>query len=171
MYDGYLIANFETGFDRERQPWLLPDDAQFQLLDGYVYRGVWQKREGYSQYATGQKGGALYCESRMVHRVTAEAYSTGNGTKGPYTHTEANLPVRRGTVTITAGGQTAVDDGVGGFVTAPAGDVYYLSERCCCNSNHYHLWLSPGFAGDGSYEFLYPNEYASINSRRYHLCQ
>jgi len=39
-YQGYLIANFGTGLDKERQPWLLPDDAQFELLDGFVYRGV-----------------------------------------------------------------------------------------------------------------------------------
>lgn len=39
-YQGYLIANFSTGFDKERQPWLLPDDAQDQLYDGFVYRGV-----------------------------------------------------------------------------------------------------------------------------------
>ena len=44
-YQGYLIANSETGLDRERQPWLLPDDAQYELLDGFVYRGVWQNRE------------------------------------------------------------------------------------------------------------------------------
>lgn len=39
-YAGYLIADFATGFDRERQPWLNPDDSQFELFDGFVYRGV-----------------------------------------------------------------------------------------------------------------------------------
>jgi hypothetical protein len=120
-FQGYLISNFDTGFDRERQPWLLPDDAQFELFDGFVYRGVWQKREGYSQYATGQRGGAPYCESRMVNRITAEAYGTGNGTAGPYTYTLTEIPVRRGTVTITAGGQSATDNGLGGFTTSPSG--------------------------------------------------
>lgn len=36
----YLISNFGTGFDQEREPWLTPDDSQFQLFDGYIYRGV-----------------------------------------------------------------------------------------------------------------------------------
>ncbi len=40
QYQGYLIANYATGYDRERQPWLLPDDSQETLLDGFVYRGV-----------------------------------------------------------------------------------------------------------------------------------
>ncbi len=39
-YQGYLIANYATGYDKERAPWLLPDDAQEELFDGYVYRGV-----------------------------------------------------------------------------------------------------------------------------------
>lgn len=39
-YQGYLIANYATGLDKELQPWLLPDDAQFELLDGFVYKGV-----------------------------------------------------------------------------------------------------------------------------------
>jgi uncharacterized Fe-S cluster protein YjdI len=41
-YIGFLISNFTTGFDQERKPWLLPDDSQDQLLDGFIYKGVWQ---------------------------------------------------------------------------------------------------------------------------------
>jgi hypothetical protein len=40
MHQGYLIGKFGTGLDRELQPWLLPDEAQSELLDGYVYKGV-----------------------------------------------------------------------------------------------------------------------------------
>lgn len=57
----------------------------------------------------------------MVNRITAEAYSTGTGVTGPYNHVLSQQPVRRGSVTITAGSQSAVDDGLGGFVTTPAG--------------------------------------------------
>lgn len=116
-YQGYLISNFATGLDKEVQPWLLPDDAQFELLDGYVYRGVWQKREGYSQFATGQRAGAAYCESRMVHRITAEVIGTGDGLQTVFTATLSDSPVRRGTVSVayTIGGvdYVATDNGVG----------------------------------------------------------
>ena len=77
-YQSFLISNYSTGYDRELQPWLLPNDAFTDLLDGYVYRGVTNKRDGYSGFANGVK--STYCESRMVHRVTAEAYGTGDGT-------------------------------------------------------------------------------------------
>lgn len=118
-YQGFLIANYATGFDRELQPWLLPIDAFTDLLDGYVYRGVTFKREGYSGFANGLK--STYVESRMVHSVATEAFGTGNGTAGPYIHTAASIPIARGSVVITAGAQSAVDDGVGGFITTPAG--------------------------------------------------
>lgn len=120
-YTPHLIAKYVTGLDQSVQPWLLPDEAQEELFDGFVYRGVWQKREGYNYYATGGRGGAAYTESRIVHRITSEAFGTGDGTAGPYTNTLANGQVRRGTVTITAGGQSATDNGVGGFTTSPAG--------------------------------------------------
>lgn len=130
-YQGYLIANFETGFDRERQPWLLPDDAQFELFDGFVYRGVWQKREGYSQYATGQRGGSPYCESRMVHTVTVSANEVPNGIITTFTFNVAGTtkPLRRGgfrAIDYTALGvqaQIIQDDGLGGTKTGSNGVI------------------------------------------------
>lgn len=120
-YIPYLIARYSTGLDRAVQPWLLPDEAQDSLFDGFVYRGVWNKRPGYDQFATGGQGGAPYTESRIVHHITSEAYGTGSGITGPYTHTAANIPLRRGSISITAGAQSATDDGAGAFVTTPAG--------------------------------------------------
>ena len=69
-YNPYLIANYATGVDTRLQPWLIPDDAQEQLFDGYVYRGTMSKREGYNYFATGERGGAPYRESRIVHTLT-----------------------------------------------------------------------------------------------------
>lgn len=118
-YSPFLIANYATGLDRELQPWLLPNDAFTDLLDGFVYRGVTNKRDGYNGFANGLK--SIYTESRMVHTVTDEAFSTGSGIAGPYTHTAAHIPISRGSITITAGAQSAVDNGTGTFVTTPSG--------------------------------------------------
>lgn len=150
-YVGFLIANFATGFDVERQPWLLPNDAQFELLDGYVYRGVWQKRQGYSQFATGQVGGSSYTESRMIHEVAAAFFAVGTGVPGPYTGFARNvylapLTVGDGTVgpydvslsgtNITPGSiilqdpttpQTLLDNGVGGLVGDGTGSIDYVN--------------------------------------------
>lgn len=116
-YTPYLIANSRTGLDKELQPWLIPDDAQSQLLDGYVYKGVWEVREGYSQLATGERGGSTYCESRMVHNIVAENIGNGNGVLTVFDNTLTNIPVRRGTVvinyTIAATPRTATDNGLG----------------------------------------------------------
>lgn len=127
-YTPYLIANYNTGLEKRLQPWLIPDDAQEELFDGYVYRGTISKREGYNYFATGERNGQPYTESRIVDRITSEQATTsgsvvvlGNGTPGPYVFRLQHLPVRRGTVTITAGAQSATDDGLGAFTTTPAG--------------------------------------------------
>lgn len=129
-YQGYLIGNFGTGLDRERQPWLLPDDAQFLLYDGFVYRGVWQKREGYSQFATGQKGGTPYCESRMIHSVTVAANEVPDGIIKTFTFNVAGTtkPLRRGgfkAVNTSSGVvvQTIQDDGLGGTAVSSDGNI------------------------------------------------
>ena len=36
-YAPFLISNYATGLDRELQPWLLPNDAFTDLLDGFVF--------------------------------------------------------------------------------------------------------------------------------------
>ena len=68
-YTPHLIAKWATGIDESLQPWLVPEDAQLVLLDGFVYRGVWEKRGGYDQFADGMRGGFPYCESRMIHTI------------------------------------------------------------------------------------------------------
>lgn len=130
-YQGYLIGNFGTALDKELQPWLLPDDAQFELFDGFVYRGVWQKREGYSQYATGQRGTAPYCESRMVHTVTVSANEVPDGIITHFTFNVAGTtkPLRRGGFRardLTALGvqaQIIQDNGLGGTKTGSNGTI------------------------------------------------
>ena len=118
-YSPFLISNYATGFDRELQPWLLPNDAFVDLLDGYVYRGVTNKRDGYSGFANGLT--STYCESRMVHEVSGVAMTGAiDGVNKTFT-ASLTTPVRRGT-TVASGSnpvQTATDDGNGGFT----GDV------------------------------------------------
>src|SRR3569623_17158 len=125
-YTPYLIANFATGVSRRLQPWLIPDDAQEQLFDGYVYRGTMSKREGYNYFATGEMGGSAYRESRIVHTLTSVAPTTGviNGINTVFTFT-ATAQIARGSVVITGSNpvQVLTDDGVGGFTGAGTGTI------------------------------------------------
>lgn len=124
-YQPFLISNYATGFDRELQPWLVPNDSYIDLLDGYVYRGVTVKRDGYSGFATGLN--SISTESRMVHKITA--YATGQTNTGAVLAniTLPNTPVSRGSVFVTDGTTTIRDDGLGGFPTATAGDINYTT--------------------------------------------
>ncbi len=117
-YQPYLIAAYATGLDKEVEPWLLPDDAQEDLFDGFVYRGVWQKREGYNYFATGNREGVPYCESRIVKGESAVLPAAGviNGINKTFTFTFTG-PIMRGSIVIIGDNpvQNIGDDGVGGF--------------------------------------------------------
>ena len=126
-YTPFLIAQYATGVDRHLQPWLIPKDALVELLDGYVYRGVMNKRDGYSGYATGES--SIYCESRMVHAMAIAAPTTGaiDGNNKTFTFAviAPNLPIRRGTFVITGSNpvQVMTDNGIGAFTGAAIGAV------------------------------------------------
>lgn len=126
-YSAFLISNYSTGFDRELQPWLLPNDAFVDLLDGFVYRGVTNKRDGYSGFANGLK--SIYTESRMVHAV-APANMTGviDGANRTFTAT-LTTPVSRGSVVIAGSNpvQALHDNGTGGFTGAGTGTINYTT--------------------------------------------
>ncbi len=124
-YQPYLIANYATGLDKELEPWLNPDDSFFELFDGYVYRGVTNKRDGYSGYANGIK--STYTESRMVHAVPA--FATGQTNTGVPLAPIAlpNTPISRGSVVITDGTEVYTDNGQGGFPLPAIGSIDYTT--------------------------------------------
>ncbi len=128
-YEPHLIADFKTGIETDRQPWLIPDDAQKELFDGYVYRAIIHKRDGYNFLANGQEGGAPYCESRMVSRVSGAAMSGAiDSANDTYTIT-ATTPLRRGTFTVsgTVPVQSVTDNGIGGFTGDGTGTINYTT--------------------------------------------
>lgn len=128
-YTPFLISNYATGFDRELQPWLLPNDAMVDLLDGYVYRGVVNKRDGYSGFANGMETTYAYCESRMVHKLSAVAMTGAiNGINQTFT-LAATTPIRRGTFVVNGSNpvQVLTDDGVGGFTGNGTGTIDYTT--------------------------------------------
>ncbi len=127
-YQPYLIANYATGYDRELQPWILPNDAFTDLLDGYVYRGVTNKRDGYSGFANGMT--STYTESRMVHQPAAATPATGaiDGVNTVFTFT-LTTPVSRGSVVIEGSNpvQSLTDDGEGNFTGDGTGTINYTT--------------------------------------------
>lgn len=114
-YTPYLIANYSTGLEKRLQPWLIPDDAQEQLYDGYVYRGTLSKRDGYNYFAIGERDGVPYRESRIVHTLTAvPAIETPDGIVLTFT-LAGTAQIARGSVTVNGSNPvvTGTDDGMG----------------------------------------------------------
>lgn len=130
-YTPYLIANYNTGVDTRLQPWLIPDDAQEQLFDGYVYRGTMSKREGYNYFAIGERGGSTYRESRIVHTLTGVAMVGAiNGINTVFT-LAGTAQIARGSVTVTGSNpvQSFTDNGLGFFMNGMVqiGTVNYIT--------------------------------------------
>lgn len=128
-YTPYLIANYSTGVDIRLQPWLGPDDAQQELLDGFVYRGTMSKREGYNYFATGGRGGSTYRESRIVHTLSAvNMTGTINGMNTTFT-LAGTAQIARGSVTVTGSNpsQVLIDNGLGGFTGPGIGNIIYTT--------------------------------------------
>jgi len=48
-YQPFLIAPFGTGLDTDLEPWLLPQDAFSEIVNGHVHHGITEKREGYTK--------------------------------------------------------------------------------------------------------------------------
>lgn len=129
-YQPYLIANYATGVDTRLQPWLIPDDAQEQLFDGFVYRGVMSKRQGYNYLAYGDLGGAPYRESRIVHKLTGVAPTTGTINSSNKTFTFAlHTQIARGSLVITGSNpsQVLIDNGLGAFTGPGTGTINYTT--------------------------------------------
>ena len=126
-YQPFLIANYATGLDRELQPWLLPNDAFVDLFDGFVYRGVTSKRNGYSGFANGLK--STYTESRMVHTL-GPVNMTGviDGINQTFT-ASLTTPVSRGSVQVDGSNPVQVlnDDGDGTFTGDGTGTIDYTT--------------------------------------------
>ena len=50
-YQPFLIAPFGTGLDTDKAPWLLPQDAFSNIVNGHIHHGVVEKRQGYTKQA------------------------------------------------------------------------------------------------------------------------
>lgn len=49
-YQSFLIAPFGTGLDTDQAPWLLPQDAFSNIVNGHIHHGVVEKRCGFTKY-------------------------------------------------------------------------------------------------------------------------
>lgn len=127
-YQPLLIANFQTGLQKNVQPWLVEDDAQTEIYDAYVRDGVIMKRDGYNYYATGLKSGTPYCESRIVRSASIDLTGTVDGANTTFT-ASLTTPVRRGGITVTDSsvGQTLTDNGTGSLTGDGIGTIDYTT--------------------------------------------
>lgn len=103
MTSSLVIANFKTGYETDREPFLVNNDAFPVLNNAYVWRGRLKKKRGTS----------------LLGRLQRTTDAAGNLSGGTVTLT---APVVPGTVSIVVGANTYTDPGkLGVLVGAPGG--------------------------------------------------
>lgn len=105
MTSPFLIANMTVGLERDREPWLLPDEAFPNLEDAYLFRGRITRRQGFSSLGR-------IC-AQTTQDFGARNAPPDNRT-GPLTIT--GVQIQPGSVSITDGTTTFLDDGAGTMV-------------------------------------------------------
>ena len=76
----YLISEFKTGINTYLQPWQRPIDAFDPLQNAYIYRGVINKRSGYSQFGDVLKGRLII--TNITKAASAVVTADNNFTAG-----------------------------------------------------------------------------------------
>src|SRR5260221_3286846 len=56
-YQPFIISEFKTGLFNYQQPWIRPLDAFEPLTNAYIYRGIVNKRAGFSQFGASLSDG------------------------------------------------------------------------------------------------------------------
>lgn len=113
MSKPFLIANMEVGLERDREPWLLPDQAFPTLEDAYLFRGRLTRRKGYTNL------GRLNTE---IGTATGAAFA-GN-ISPPF-----STPISAFSVEIEVGSETFYDDGAGNLngTSGGSGTIVYAT--------------------------------------------
>jgi hypothetical protein len=110
-YQPFPITEQKTGLNNFLQPWIRPIDAFDPLENGYIYRGVLQRREGYTFLGT-----LPASTGRLSYR---DYLATGGGGK-VYSGTLSTVPILAGSFNPTDGIESFTDDGLG-VLTGSAG--------------------------------------------------
>lgn len=112
-YECYFIGDMRHGVEEGLEPWLLPKDAWSEINNGFLRRGVLNKRNGYTEFA------------RMIHAVDDESIGA-LGSKN-YSGTLSNIPIREGDLSFTDGTQDIDDDGDGTLSGDGSGTINYTT--------------------------------------------
>lgn len=110
MTQNIFIGPFQTGLQRNVEPFMLPEEAFSELQDAYVWRGRVKKKSGYTFL------GRLHDDVAVLPEFLGNTIGIGTF----FVAILANVPVSPGTVTVTVGIHTLTDNG-NGSISAPTG--------------------------------------------------
>lgn len=140
-YQPFLIAPFASGLVTDVEPWLAPQDAFTEIVNGHIHHGFLQKRPGYTELNPLVHGLEISAASNATPAVftvsDTSAMTTGDtvnlhylagGTWNTLNSAEYIITVASGTTfTLESLSGTAIDGSGLGTYTANSGRVGYSS--------------------------------------------
>lgn len=113
-----VISNFKTGYEKDKPPFQVNNDAFPTLANGFIWRGRCLKKRGTQLLGRLQRGTtALAIGSFTGPNFDFNIYTVANANGYPIP--EANPQIVPGSVIIVMGAETYTDNGLGTLVGAP----------------------------------------------------
>lgn len=103
VYSPFPVAGFVTGLEKNREPWLLPEDAFSTFTNARVKRGVVEKRNGYSLWKTISTPSALPIMGIFRYYKAGVEYLIVFNTKRMFKWVDPNLVDQTGANTWSSG--------------------------------------------------------------------
>ncbi len=117
-YSPYFVGPYQTGLKKDLDSYLIPEDAFPTLENAYLWRGRVYKKGGYVRL--GLESNFTYAGRLGIRNIT---FATRTAIADPYnvaiSANPLDLSIQPGTLFITDGTTTFVDNGTGGFTITP----------------------------------------------------
>jgi hypothetical protein len=131
MTSSLVISNFQTGYETDREPFNINNDAFPVLNNAYVWRGRIKKKRGTSLLG------------RLQRDLTSESLGNTNGSGVlsvniiSFLTLQSDSSVKPGSITVIIGGQTFTDNGLGVLSNGGlgTGTVNYATGALVINTN------------------------------------
>ena len=117
-YSPYFVGPYQTGLKKDLDSYLIPEDAFPVLENAYLWRGRVYKKGGYVRL--GAESNFTYSGRLGIRNFTIGTRGAGADTYNlTITTNPLDLTIQPGTLLITDGVTTFVDNGTGGFTITP----------------------------------------------------
>lgn len=118
-YSPYFVGPYKVGLEKDLDSYLIPEDAFPTLENAYLWRGRIYKKGGYDRLGKGDNPTQYLQMYAGRIGIRDDILVVRAGAPQVYNAATAYNPIEPGSLVITDGVTTFIDDGLGGFTITP----------------------------------------------------